>query len=741
MYQQAQQARLNGWVQNASDGVHVEFNADETGAREFYELILAKAPPLAQVTSHSLTAADSAEYRTFEIISSHRDSGNTLLLSPDFAMCERCRADIEDKKNRRYGYAFTTCTQCGPRYSIMEQLPYEREHTAMAEFVMCRACAEEYHDPANRRYYSQTNSCPDCPVSLKLWDNQKNVIEKDQQKILDAIGQAWENGKIMALKGIGGYLLTCDATNEKAIRELRSRKYRSCKPLAVMFPSIASLHEVAHLSEPEAKELTSVAAPIVVLRLKEKRNTPLALQQITPGLSTIGAMLPYAPLYYLLLNRFAKPVVATSGNISGAPIVHEDETAHSELSTLADLIATNNREISYPQDDSVVTHSPFTQQRIVVRRARGFAPTYVVSRPGFSETTALAMGALMKSSFALAHQRNIHVSQYLGDTANFDTQTQFKQTLEQFLGMYSARPEVVITDLHPDYYSTWLGGELAKKWESRLIKIQHHQAHFAAVLGEHNLLDNDSPILGVVWDGTGLGDDGQVWGGEFFRFEKKVFSRVDHFTYFNHFLGDKMAHEPRLSAYSLCHAFEEAFPILQPKFSSEEWKNYQKLIATNTIKTSSVGRLFDAVASLLGLADKVSYEGEAAILLEESARHYFQDELRIPPGWMAPETPDELLSPRALAKTILQKLAAGEESSQIAAWFHVQLVRAVRIVAIRQSCLTICFSGGVFQNGLLVDLLISLLGEEYQLYFNRDLSPNDENISFGQLMWYDTTLP
>jgi hydrogenase maturation protein HypF len=741
VYQHALSAGLTGWVSNSSDGIHVEFNADETTAREFYKLLHSQAPPLAQITSHCLTVTDQVPHHTFAILPSQRDAGNTLLLSPDFALCYRCQAEMDDKANRRYGYAFITCTHCGPRYSILRELPYDREHTAMAEFGMCIVCTKEYEDPTDRRYFSQTNSCPDCGVKLEVWNPQNQVLEKDQQKIPDAICQAWREGKIVALKGVGGYLLTCDAFNEKVIQELRRRKHRKSKPLAVMFPSLASLLEFAHLSQPEATELQSVAAPIVVARLNEKRNTQLALQQIAPGLSQIGAMLPYAPLYHLLLNKFTKPIVATSGNLSHAPIVYSDEVARYELITLADLIVTSNREIVYAQDDSVVRYSPHTQQRIMIRRSRGFAPTYGARRPDFLSVTALALGALMKNTFALVHHCQVHVSQYLGDTVNFDVQIQFNNTLERFLGMYAVQPEVVITDLHPDYFTSELGARMAKKWKSPLIKVQHHQAHFASVLGEHALTDSNDPILGVVWDGTGLGDDGQVWGGEFFKFEKKKFDRVHHFTYFEHFLGDKMASEPRLAAYSLCHSSEEAYHLLRPKFSESEWTNYKKLIATNTLKTSSVGRLFDAVASLLGLADNVSYEGEAALLLEDSARRFFQVGLYIPQDWLVVEDQAQLLSPAALTKTILHKLVEGEDTSRIAAWFHIQLVLAFRVVATQQNCLTVCFSGGVFQNGLLVDLLILLLEKDYKLCFNRDLSPNDENISFGQLVWYSITLP
>lgn len=736
VYGLAKRQGLTGWVNNTSDGVHIEFNADDITAQLFYDEVILNVPLLAHITSHAMKEISPEAYENFKIISSRHEGNPVVLLSPDFAMCENCRQEIDERSNRRYQYPFTTCTQCGPRYSIIKQLPYDRENTAMEDFKMCSLCNGEYNDPFNRRHYSQSNSCPECPILMELFDNKQNNIEGDQSKVINSICKLWSDGKIVAIKGIGGYLLTCDASNTTTVKELRNRKHRPAKPFALMFPNLHSLEKEVQLNDTAISELTSVASPIVLLQLKGDVQSELALDEIAPRLSMIGAMLPYAPLYELLLQQFSKPIIATSGNISNAPIVFENEAALNELNAIADYLLIHNREIIASHDDSVVAYSRYLGQRIMLRRARGFAPTFFTRKISLPVKTVLCLGAMLKSSFTLLHQGNIHISQYLGDTDNYDAQNNFNNTLHHFLKLFNTQPEIVIVDKHHGFFTSQLAEQLAKNWYSKLIKVQHHEAHFASVLGEHNLLDESEPVLGVIWDGTGLGSDGQIWGGEFFVYHQHSFSRVAHFDYFTNFLGDKMATEPRLSLFSLCHDIKEAVSILQPKFSPEEWKNLHQLIKKNNLKTSSVGRLFDAVASLLGLIDKASYEGEAAMLLEEEALRYFNNKLDIPDSWLEGETAEKVLSSSYLAKEIARSIKEGKDKSEIAAWFHVQLVLSVQSISFLHNCSKICFSGGVFQNGLMIDLLIKLLGEKHSLYFNKDLSPNDENISFGQVIHY-----
>lgn len=739
VYGLAKKYHLTGWVANGVDGVHIECNGKEAVSDNFYKELLITAPAQAHIVGHCKKKKAFVDYRDFKIVQSGQQGNAVLLLSPDYAICENCRSEIRDNNNPRYRYAFTTCTACGPRYSIVRQLPYDREHTTMNAFSMCNSCLAEYKEPLNRRHFSQTNSCPACPITMQLFRADQQMVESGQEEIIDKICELWSAGMIVALKGIGGFLLTCDALNAEAVSQLRQRKHRPAKPFAVMFPCIGDLESEVYLNEQEKKELESDAAPIVLLRLKENGKLDLALHQIAPKLSRIGAMLPYTPMYQLLLHQFAKPVIATSGNVSNAPIVYKNEAAFSEMKSIADFVLVHNRKIILPQDDSVVTYSRHAQGRIVLRRSRGFAPFFPTNNVWLPPATVLATGALAKSSFSLLHFQNLHVSQYLGDTDNYDAQKAFEKTLHQLLNLFSAKPEVILVDNHPGYFTSQLGKELAAKWDAGLVKIQHHEAHFASVLGEHALIDEEEPVLGVIWDGTGLGTDNQIWGGEFFIYHQPTFSRIAHFEYFNSFLGDKMATEPRLSAFSLCQDMEEARAILRPKFAAVEWNNYQKLIAGNLLKTSSVGRLFDAVASLLGLIDKTSYEGEAAALLEQEANHYFDNGLDIPTAWIEGDGLQNPLSSELLIKEVVLKIDEGISGREIAAWFHVRLVLSIQPVAQIHGCTKICFSGGVFQNGLLVDLAIKILGEKFQLYFNKDLSPNDENISFGQVIWFATS--
>ena len=741
VYQLACRMGLGGWVNNTADGVHVKFNAIPAVAAQFYQAILAEPPKLAHLTAHSLEEAATVVFEKFTIVASANDGNSASLISPDFALCEACRREVNDPANRRHHYAFTTCTQCGPRYSIVRQLPYDRETTTMAPFAVCPLCAAEYHDPINRRHFSQTNSCPQCPVLMSLFDDRQQLAETDQASIIGRVVNLWKAGKIVAIKSLGGYLLTCDAANEAAIQELRRRKRRRRKPFALMFPSIARLQAEAVISELERQELQSVAAPIVLLPVHATGRSQLALSAIAPGLSKMGAMLPYTPLFELLLQQFQKPIVATSGNSSSAPIVYQEETALRELSALADYVLVHNREIIAPQDDSVVAFSRHAQQRMVLRRARGLAPSLNNQQSTLPSATVLATGALLKSSFTLLHRQTLHVSQYFGNTDNYDAQRSYEVALRHLMAQFRAHPAIVLTDKHPSFFATHLGQQLASHYNSQLVAVQHHEAHFASVLGEHHLFAAAEPLLGVVWDGTGLGTDGQMWGGEFLLYQHGHFSRLVHFDYFPLFLGDKMATEPRLSAFSLCHELEGAAAILQPKFTPVEWANYKQLIQKPGIQTSSVGRLFDAAASLLGLPDKSNFEGEAAMLLEELALTYFKSGWHIPAEWLTTDERAPSFSPRFLLQQLLQQLRIGISKAAIAAWFHVQLVVSIQHAAALAQCHKICLSGGVFQNSLLVDLVVKMLGPPHQLYFNQELPPNDENISFGQLQWFSHAAP
>ncbi len=740
----AQQYQLKGWVNNKVDGVHIECNATENIVNSFLETLLKNAPGLSRITSYEIRQIPQYNYTVFEIKHSQATGVPNLLITPDAAICADCTKELLDATNRRKNYPFITCTNCGPRYSIIQELPYDRPRTTMDDFLMCSSCNQEYQNALNRRFHSQTNSCSECAIELTLYECKDGAaVQINSSSVIDTIVQLWQEGKIVAIKGVGGYLLTGDAGNEKVVKELRKRKHRLSKPFAIMFPNLEMIEQVLAMGKEERSLLLSSAAPIVLLQRTEASNTfnvsERVASSIAPKLNQVGAMLPYTPLYQLLLNFFDKPIVATSGNISNSPIIFDDKKALKDLSSLADFILINNRKIVVPQDDSVVKFTPFKRHKIILRRSRGYAPTYIQQGLRISDTTQVAMGAMLKSTFTLAHQGNVFISQYLGDLEHFDTLENYQRTVKHFLHLFQTQPKVILLDQHPQYVSSIYGKELAEAIQLPTISIPHHEAHFAAILGEHNLVDNATPILGVIWDGTGYGKDGHIWGGEFFVYKNHQFYRKYHLEYVPFIAGNKMPKEPRISALSFCWDIPNALPILKEKFTSTEWGIYNQLLAKDiSLKTSSIGRLFDAVASILGILDKQTYEGEAAILLETNATTYFQENgFEFVYSSFDKNKLNFSYTRKQLISLLLADLAAGKSTPYIAAHFHFWLIGYIEQVAITQGTHQIAFSGGVFQNGLLVDLLIHHLGTSCDLYFHQELSPNDENVSFGQLVWWE----
>ncbi|MEL6866361.1 MAG: carbamoyltransferase HypF [Bacteroidota bacterium] len=680
VYSLAREYQLKGWVNNTFDGVHVVFNADRLLASTFAGKIVEKAPALSRITGLSQYRIQQKYFDRFEIIHSTSEGEPSLLLTPDFALCEDCREELHSAKDRRYQYAFTTCTNCGPRYSIIDQLPYDRGHTTMEVFPMCPTCQTEYDSPSDRRYYSQTNSCADCGVEMSLLDVHQQEWTKQPQDILEQVLMHWDAGKIVAIKGIGGYLLTCDATNDKAVLELRKRKHRPSKPFALMFPH-ADIQQLFSKDKALKEVLTSAVSPIVLLEMGEQLN---GSGQIAPGLNQVGILQPYAPLFEWLLARFERPIVATSANVSNSPIIYEDEKAVKDLAKIADFILTHNRKIVLPQDDSVIQFSPFKKQKIILRRSRGLAPSYINANLKLPPQNILAMGAMLKSTFSLLHRGNKYISQYLGDLEHFDTQQNYQHTIQHFLKLFQTQPSLILRDDHPDYPSSQYGDQLSNTWQVPIKKIQHHQAHFGAILGEHNLVHSQAPILGVIWDGTGLGKDGQIWGGEFFKYQQYRFQRTHHFDYFDFILGDKMPKEPRIAALSACWGIEGAEAILREKFSPVEWRIYNSLLQKNSrLQTSSVGRIFDALAALLGILDHQSYEGEAAMRLEARASAYFKKEgLQFSANYFEDLALDEGIPTQSLMTRIISDIQAGQAKDWIAAKFHYSLVLLVKALAI-----------------------------------------------------------
>ena len=574
VYGIAHQFQYNGSVCNNGGGVLIHINSDEEKAREFLKEILKSAPKISIIQSHSISEVFFLEYDDFRIVPSQINNQINIPLTPDFAICESCKTEIRDTNNRRFGYAFTTCTNCGPRYSVTMKFPFERVNTTLSAFDMCTRCQTEYANPNDRRFHSQTNSCVDCGIELKLTKSDGKTIGASQCEIIKKVSEFIVEGNIVALKNTNGYLLCCDANNKAAIERLREKKRRQAKPFALLYPSIEHIKKDFELSAIEKKALTSSVSPIVVLNPK---NTIAELEQesIAQELHHLGVMLPSSALLVLLMDELKIPIIATSGNIHGSPIISKEAVAVQKLSEVADYFLHHNLDVSFPQDDSVVRFAG--EQQIVLRRSRGLAPNYLSATPSIV-------------------------------------------TYEQ---LFETQPEVILIDSHPQYQSSILGIELAEKNNVKLVSIQHQKAHFASVLGEHDLFKSKEKILGIVWDGTGFGEDQAIWGGEFFNYEKHKMKRLSHFEYVDWIAADKMAKEPRLSLLSMLSDSERE--TVKHKFSETEWKIYNKMLEGNDLKTSSVGRLFDAVASLLQIIDKTSYEGEAAMLLENQARSYQGD--------------------------------------------------------------------------------------------------------------------
>jgi len=733
VYRCATEMNVKGTVSNTNNGLSIKVTAEEKILKNFYKELINHPPANAIITHHTAEIIPLLNFNEFNICESETNHFPELMITPDFGICENCLTELFDEKNRRHHYPFITCTKCGPRYSIIKSLPYDRFNTTMAHYEQCWHCKKEYHNPAHSRYYSQTNSCDDCGIPMHLYNKNCDEQSNNYNDILVKINTAFENGQIVAVKGIGGYLLMADATNSITINLLRERKQRPSKPFALLYSSINEAEKDVLLNKKEKEALFSFISPIVLCRLKEKTGTGVCKELIAPGLQKIGVMLPYSPLLALIANQFNKPLIATSGNISGAPIIYKDEDALEYLTDIADFVLTYEREIVVPQDDSVIQYTPVHQQKIILRRARGLAPNLYPIRFIKNNSKMIAMGAELKSSFSLLQNNRCYISQYLGDQSNYDSQLAYKHTLSHLSKLLNFEADVCIADKHPGYFITEFGKSYAAENTIPLMEVQHHEAHFSAVLAENNLIETEVSVLGVVWDGNGYGHDGNIWGGEFFLYHNKRIDRIAHLNYFPHLLGDKMAREPRLAALSISYADKEMVNFLKNKFTTAEWNYYQNQLLNNKqlIYTSSMGRLLDAIACLLDVANTITYEGEAAMRLEALAlqckdpgNDYYEFKMF-----------NNIISWQPLFEELIIDINQNLPKEKIAFKIHLSLARLIESVAINAGVKKIAFSGGVMQNALLVDLLIDTLSDKFELFFHQQLSPNDECISFGQLAY------
>ena len=728
VYVLAKKFDLTGTVSNNEEGVIIYVTGEEEPIRTFINRLIKDPPPVARINSHSIEVTTLQHFDSFEIIPSQKGSKLNLQLTPDFAICPECAEEISDPDNRRYYYPFTTCVNCGPRWAITNTFPFERDHTSIVEFDMCEECMQEYSDPLNRRFHSQTNSCSRCGIDIQLTDNQGDILKYPISQVFKEIAELLHKGNIIALKNTSGFLLCCDATNKAAIQKLRDKKNRPRKPFAILYPNLEHLQKELPLSEKQMEALSSVERPIVIIA-KTDYSGDLALTELVPGLNQLGIMMPYTGILQLLAEVLTMPIVATSGNLHGSPILSDSDEANKILGSVADYFVHHNLPISHPQDDSVVKYTTKFGHEVIFRRSRGYAPNYF-GKEYHGDQKILAMGGHLKSTIGYVPNDYVYVSQYLGNLDNYDVYQRFEKTVSKFVQIFEQQPDTILVDAHPAYHSTQLGLELGEKLRTEVFKIQHHKAHFASVLGEHELFDAKTPILGVIWDGTGYGDDRQIWGGEFFRYHDKQIDRIAHLAYYDWLAGDKMAKEPRLSLYSLFDG--QIPPESAEKFTNQELAIFGSIKKKNTLKTSSVGRLFDAVASLLNICDHNTYEGEAAILLENCISHY---ELENCQSYLS-EFDGVEIPTRSLFWNLYSDYKNGAAKEIVITNFLYTLATLILQIAKKHELKRIALSGGVFQNTVLIDMLLELADGEYELFFNRNLSPNDENISFGQINYY-----
>ncbi|QER42632.1 carbamoyltransferase HypF [Thermodesulfobacterium sp. TA1] len=726
IYNLAKSLGLAGFVSNDTNGVFIEVEGEETVLKEFLDKLVKEKPRLSQIYRIVCEKLEPIGYKEFFIKKSLKDSEITLDILPDVATCEFCLRELFDPKDHRYRYPFINCTLCGPRFTIIEALPYDREKTVMKEFVMCEDCYKEYTDPTDRRFHAQPIACPVCGPYLEFYDVNQNKIAEKEEALAKAI-EAIKQKQIVAVKGLGGFHLICDATDEKVVELLRTRKRRSKKPLAVMFPDLSQLETYCILTPEEKELLLSPAQPIVLL----EKKIDLLPEVIAPGLKKIGAFLPYTPLHHLILREINRPLVVTSANLSDEPIVISNEEAFVKLASLADYLLMHNRKILRRADDSVL--KVIATGPVFIRRARGYAPLPVFL-PFNVKKRVLAVGPREKNTFALAFQNKIVLSQHIGDIETLEDLKDFEKTLFDFIKLYEFEPEIVVADLHPHYETTKWAERFAKDNGLEFIKVQHHFAHILSCMAENEIFDE---VLGIAWDGTGYGEDQTVWGGEFLLVKSNRFQRVGHFRHFRLIGGEKAVKEPKRIALALMleiygeEALNKDLPFLK-EFSKETLKllyqAWQK--GLNSLLTSSCGRLFDGVAALTGLNFINHYEGESAMQLEDLFLPSLQDTYEIK---IEKEDGAWIFDWEALVKGVAFEKAP---LSVKATKFINTLAKVCEEIAIRVGVEKVCLSGGVMMNKPLVERIIERLTQKgFKVYLQRKVPPNDGGLSLGQALY------
>lgn len=717
---------LGGFVCNTGAGVSVEIEGPAPALDRFLMRLETELVPPAALRDRQVRPLPVQGADGFVIAPSTATGRRSALVLPDLATCPDCLREIFDPTDRRYRYPFTTCVHCGPRYSIIGAVPYDRARTTMRHFPMCPACQADYDDPASRRFHAETNACPVCGPQLALWDVAGNALAGGDQALAGA-AEAIRLGRIVALKGLGGFQLLVDARNEAAVRRLRARKRRPSKPFAIMVPGLEAARALAEIPDEAADLLGSPAAPIVLVRARDGGVAPA----VAPGNPDLGIMVPYTPLHHLLMDALGFAIVATSGNRSGAPIVADEAQALAELAGIADLFLVHDRPVHQPVDDSVVRL--IGGRPTVLRNARGYAPL-VLGGPAPAEPV-LALGGHQKAALARADGDGIVLGPHIADLDTEGSRGAYGRAIAGMAELWGAWPALVACDRHPDYHST----RIAPALEAEVRSVPHHLAHVLACLVD-NGLDPDTPALGVAWDGTGFGGDGTVWGGEFLAVGGGRWRRIAHLLPFRLPGGEAAAREPRRSALGALHAAfgDEVFAMtgLAPltAFGAAERRVLAAMLGRgiNAPPTSSAGRLFDAVAAIVGLCQRASFEGEAAMALEAAAaRATAPVPLGLPvlSAGAEPWTVDW----RPWLTALASGRARGVAAADLAAGFHDALAAAVVAVAARAGIGRVLLTGGCFQNAMLIErAAVRLRAAGFQPLWHHRVPPNDGGLAVGQ---------
>ena len=723
VYKLATSMGLKGWIVNSSAGVFIEVEGQVDKLREFLPRVESEKPTHAYIQSLESSFLDPKGFQTFEIGNSVDTGKKTALVLPDIATCPQCLKELFDPKNRRYRYPFTNCTLCGPRYTIIESLPYDRSATSMKGFPMCSECRKEYEDPKNRRFHAQPNACPVCGPEVYACAGEGSAVAEGPSAI-SVVVEKLKAGKIAAVKGLGGFHLMVDAGNAFAIKRLRERKRRSEKPFAVMIETIRMVQEDCDVDALERRLLLSSESPIVLLNRRDRLGASRISSDVAPGNPTLGAMLPYTPLHHILMRLFNAPLVATSGNLSDEPICIEEREAFKRLKHIADIFLLHNRPILRHVDDSVVR--VVAGRELVIRRSRGYAPLPV--HLAASGKPKLAVGAHQKNTVAFQIGKNAIVSQHIGDLETEQAYKAFESSIDSLRELFEVKPESIIRDIHRDYLSS----QYAEEQTIHKQTVQHHHAHIASCMAENHLTGS---VLGVSWDGTGAGRDGTIWGGEFLRGTEKQMERISHFRLFKLPGGEQAVKEPRRSALGLLFEIfgEDLIRLVHlptvSAFSADELQLVVQMMKADfhSPRTSSAGRLFDAVSSLIGIRQIATFEGQGAMELEHRI-----SEKEV--GEVYPFAVSDFIDWEPTIKKILEDLRLGIEPSIIAKKFHNTLVETIIGIASSTNEKRVVLSGGCFQNRYLVERTVARLKQEgFHPYWHQRIPPNDGGIALGQL--------